>query len=324
MIITNVNNLYSTALTKPTVYTVSNDWRKRYVQVANFSNFNAASKETSIKLTQQEVTGIINKKQKTLKKWKPKNRTKKISVFNSQLKTSLYQFFPKEGVMAIPFEITFYNTKNKIENKISQNYKQFMDWNLQLQPSEYKDYFKMKEEILNQLDDSDYEDILLCFYEDSWFGTKKLKSYIWYDVRTINIKNIAMSDGNVPVIIMTGFMYFWGDLFLEEHLRKSLIEYNKYLGIREFIIRPEKMIPIFLRYSSGSTFQDWMKERILKYFKEGSNPIDEIFKVQLGLRDWRGINIHVSNEGMKDIKIVFSGVYRGGNEIIPIKSMKIR
>ena len=223
MISLDVRNLYQSVLSKPTIQTVGNDWRKRYIQVANFSNFNAASKSVSSKLTAQEIIGIIKKKEKTIRKWKPKSKTKKIIVFGSQLKTQLYQFFPQEGVMAIPFEITFYNTKNKVEEEISKTYNKFMDWNLQLSPGDFKEYFKMKEDILNKLDDSDYEDVLLNFYEDSWFGTKKFQSYIWYDIRSINVKKIGIGSGETPAIIIEGFIYFWGDLFLEDYLKKSII-----------------------------------------------------------------------------------------------------
>jgi hypothetical protein len=78
MISLDVRNLYQSVLSKPTIQTVGNDWRKRYIQVANFSNFNAASKSVSSKLTAQEIIGIIKKKEKTIRKWKPKSKTKKI------------------------------------------------------------------------------------------------------------------------------------------------------------------------------------------------------------------------------------------------------
>lgn len=308
--ILDTGKLITTALTKPTIQTVGNDWRKRYIQVANFSNFNAASKGISNKLTAQEIIGIIKKKEKIIKKWKPKNKTKKIKVFGSQLKTQLYQFFPQEGVMAIPFEITFYNTSSNVEEELAVRYQRFLDWNLILSPGDFKDYFKMKEEILNKLDDSDYEDILLHFYEDLWFGTKKFQSYVWYDIRSVNIKNLALdgSKGN-PAIIIEGYIYFWGDLFLEKYLKDSLIEYKKYFGTREFTLRPNKITPLFLRIHSGNTFQDWMRERIRKYFIEGSNAIDDIFKTQLGRKDWKGVMIAVEPEGIKDLKIIFNGIY---------------
>lgn len=307
--ILDTGKLITTSLTKTTLQSVGNDWRKRYIQVANFSNFNAASKGISNKLTSQEIIGILKNKSRSLKKWKSKNKTKKIKVFNSQLKTQLYQFFPQEGVMTVPFEITLYNTKNKTEESIAKKYPNFLDWNLILGPGDFKNYFKMKEEILNGLDESDYEDILLQFYEESWFGTKKFQSYIWYDIRSVNIKNLPIDSDLKPVIIIEGYIYLWGDLFLEKYLKDSLIEYKKYFGTREFILRPNKITPLFLRIHSGNTFQDWMRERIRKYFIEGSNAIDDIFKAQLGRKDWRDISITVEPEGLKDIKIIFSGIY---------------
>ena len=305
--ILNTQNLANTSASKVNVFSIKNDWRKRYIQVANLSTFNAALPAIKqIKITEQEITGILRNKQKTLKKWKPKNVKQNITVFNKELKTSLFQFFPKDGVMVIPYEIVFYNTKNKVEEQISQKYPQFMSYDLQLDPSSFKEYFKMKEETLSLLDDSDYDDVLYSFYSDNIFGTKKFTSYIWYDIRALNVKKMETG----PVIILEGYIYFWGDLFLETYLKDSLIEYKKYLFTREFTLKPNKMIPMFLRYKSGNIFYDWTCWRIKNYFKEGSNVIDDMFRSHLGLKDWRGISIDVRFENLKDFCITFNGIYR--------------
>lgn len=301
-------NLYNTAKSVPNTYTISNDWRKRYIQVANFFSFQSTAKGITNKLTEQEIKGILNKKQKTLKKWKTKNRTQKLTVFSADLKTALYQFFPKNGVLSMPFEMIIYKTESKIEHKIAKKYPQFMDWNIQIIGDQFKEYFKMKEETLNGLSDNDYEDVMLYFHSQNWFGTKKTVPHVWYDLRSLNIKVLEIG----PVIYLEGYVHFWIDLFLETYLPDSVLETKNTFGGKEFIIRPYKILPLFLRYNTGNMIQEWIAKRIIYLFKNHQHPLSKMFKTVLmsekKIKKSSRLKMNITSNpiGLKDYSIVFS------------------
>jgi hypothetical protein len=169
----------------------------------------------------------------------------------------------------------------------------------------------MKEETLNGLTPNDYEDVLLYFHSQNWFHSKKLFPYVWYDLRSLNIKIL----GTGPVIYLEGYVHFWTDLFLETYLADSLLEVKSNFGEKEFILRPYRALPLFLRYNSGNTVQEWIAQRIVYLFKNPQHPISKMFKDLLSTNKKNNrkqkdsklkLNITSKAVGLKDYSITFS------------------
>ena len=104
---------YDLAASKSSSLKIEDDYRKRYISVANIFSFDpTANINLQKKLTDGEITNILKRKKKELKKWSEPPKGMDLKIFSHKVHTQLYEFYPKTGVMTIPFEIIIFDTTN--------------------------------------------------------------------------------------------------------------------------------------------------------------------------------------------------------------------
>jgi hypothetical protein len=312
------DNLYDASSAKASSLKIEDDYRRKFLPVSNLFSFDpTANINLQRKLLNSEVKTILNKKKKELKKWKSPPLGMNLKVHSHRLYTQLYDFYPESGMLVVPYEIIIYDTNSGIEFKIQEKYPDLVQWNLQLMSIEaLKRYYGMIKELLGGLNKEDFKDILFHFFDNRYFfPNKSFKPWIWYDVRTLDIKPFPIKGvQDYPGIIVKGYMFFWGDLWLEKYIRDSLIEKESGFGFRNFLITPYNIPPIFFTYPNKTLVTDWMLEKIGNLIKEEDNIVSNIFKTQLGVNTFKDIKISVSKVGIKDIKITFEDVFYLPNE----------
>ena len=304
---------YDLAASKPSSLKIENDYRKQYISVANIFSFDpTANINLQKKLTDGEITNILKRKKSELKKWKEPSKGMNLKVFSHKVYTQLYEFYPRTGMMTIPFEIIIFDTKSGIEFKIQEKYPDLVQWNLELNSIEkLKRYYGMIKELLSGISKQDFKDIMWFFYDHRYyFPHRSYKPWIWYDVRTLDIKPFPIKNvQDYPAIILKGYLFFWGELWLEKYLRESIIEKESGIGYRNFTIYPNMTPPILYTYPNKSLIREWIVERIGVLIKQEDNIISNIFKNQLGLTTFKDVRITVSLSGSKDFKITFENLF---------------
>lgn len=312
------DNLYDASNIKASSLKIEDDYRKRFIPVSNLFSFDPTENiNLQKKLLNSEIKSMLNRKKKELKKWRAPKNGMNLKVHSHQMKTQLYEFYPESGTLVVPYEIIIYDTNSGIEFKIQEKYPDLIQWNLQLMSIEaLRRYYGMIKELLGGLSKVDLTEILYFFYDHRYFfPNKTFKPWIWYDIRTIDIKPFPIKGvQDYPGIIVKGYMFFWGDLWLEKYIRESIIEKESGFGFRNFLIMPNMIPPIFFTYPNKTLVTDWMIERIGTLIKEEDNIVSNIFKTQLGLTSFKNIKIIVSKSGPKDIKISFENVFLLPNE----------
>lgn len=304
---------YDLATSKPSSLKIENDYRRLYLPVSNLFSFDpTANINLQRKLTNSEIVSTLKRKKKELKKWKEPPKGMKLSVHSHKLMTKLYEFYPSTGTMVIPYEIIIFDTNSGIEFKIQEKYPDLVQWNLQLMDVEaLKRYYGMIKELLTGLNKADFKDVLYYFFDHRYFYPHRtFKPWIWYDVRTLDIKPFPIKGvQDYPAIILKGYLFFWGELWFENYLRESLIEKESGFGYRNFTISPNVVPPLFLTYPNKTLVYDWMIEKIGILIKEEDNIVSNIFKNQLGLTTFKDVKITVARSGNKDFKIIFENIF---------------
>ena len=304
---------YDQSKAKPSSLKLEKDYRKQYLAVANLFDFDpTANINLQRRITDNEMIETLRRKKKELKKWKEPKKGMDLSVHSHHVHTALYQFFPKTGSMIVPYEIIIFDTSTGIEFKIQEKYPDLVQWNLQLNSIELlKRYYKMIGELLAGISKKDFKDVMWFFYDHRYyFPHRTFKPWIWYDVRTLDIKPFPIKGvQDYPAIILKGYLFFWGELWLEQYLRESLIEKESGIGYRSFTISPNVSPPILYTYPNKTLVYDWIIERVGELIKQEDNIISNIFKIELGLTTFKDIKISVSKSGIKDFKIIFENVF---------------
>ena len=312
------DNLYDSSSAKASSLKIEDDYRRQFLPVSNLFSFDpTANINLQRKILNSEIKVILNKKKKELKKWKSPPHGMDLKVHSYKLYTPLHEFYPESGTLVVPYEIIIYDTNSGIEFKIQEKYPDLVQWNLNLMSVEaLKRYYGMIKELLAGLSKKDLKDILFHFYDQRYFfPNKTFKPWVWYDIRTLDIKPFPIKGvQDYPGIIIKGYIYFWGDLWLEKYIRDSLIEKESGFGFRNFLIMPQNIPPIFFTYPNRTQAMDWMLEKIGNLIKEEDNIISNIFKTQLGVNTFKNIKVSVSKSGIKDIKITFENVFYLPNE----------
>jgi hypothetical protein len=304
---------YDLATSKPSSLKIEDDYRRQYLPVSNLFSFDpTANINLQRKLTNSEILSILKRKKKELKRWREPKKGMNLKVHSHKLMTRLYEFYPSSGTMVIPYEIIIFDTNSGIEFKIQEKYPDLVQWNLQLMSVEaLKRYYGMIKELLGGINKEDFKDVLYFFFDHRYFYPhRSFKPWIWYDVRTLDIKPFPIKGvQDYPAIILKGYMYFWGELWFEKYLRESLIEKESGVGYRNFTISPNVVPPLFLTYPNRTLVYDWMTEKIGTLIKQEDNIVSNIFKNQLGLTSFKDVKITTTRSGNKDFKIIFENIF---------------
>jgi len=304
---------YDLAKSKPSSLTIETDYRRQYLPVSNLFSFDpTANINLQRKLTNSEIISALKRKKAELKKWKEPLKGMNLKVHSHKLMTKLYEFYPSSGTMVIPYEIIVFDTNSGIEFKIQEKYPDLVRWNLELMSIEaLKRYYGMIKELLGGLNKEDFKDILYFFFDHRYFYPhRSFKPWIWYDIRTLDIKPFPIKGvQDYPAVIIKGYLFFWGELWFEKYLRESIIEKESGVGYRNFTIMPNMVPPLFFTYPNKTLVYDWMIQKIGNLIKEEDNIVSNIFKNQLGLTSFKDVKITTTRSGIKDFKIIFENIF---------------
>ena len=318
--------LWDAANSKASSLNFLQDYRVRYVQVADSPTENATlNPSLSPKLTPQTVRRYLQKKYLQLRNWRGntlngsvlKNRPT-FSLFSYKYLNVLYEFYKVGGLAVVPYELSFYNSSTRIEERLVQQYPDLVsEYPTALSLEQLRQLHEMKKKLLSCLGDADYNSVLAHFYHSNYYKPEKvIRKYTWYDVRQVELKLRNVNNVQTPVVTFKGNLYFWSELWLRSYLRRAEIKKVVRFGNVTYTLYPRYLPPYFLLSTNVTLVQRWVCTELSRLVTSGYNTFSNFVRTDLGVSDITKLNVTVRNVGLKDYEVTVSRVWNPGNYVV--------
>jgi hypothetical protein len=332
--------LWDASASKASSLNLTNDYRKRYLQVADSSTLDATyNSSLSPKLTPQSIRSLLRRKLLQLKRWRGNNldgltlkNVPSFKLYNYSFNNTLFEFYKTGGLVVIPFELGFYDSASGIEKKLALEYPDLIsEYPRVLGLEEMKQLHEMKTKLLNGLSPSDFNSILSHFYFKNYFRPeKKIRKYTWYDIRQIDLKMRNVGTTLTPVVTVKGNLYFWSELWLRSYLRSAEIKKVVRFGSVTYTIFPRYIPPYFLFSTNHAIITRWITKELSRLIVSGYNTLSNFVRSDLGLNENTILSVSTRPLGLKDYEITVNKVWNPGNylvnngEVIKVNSLAIK
>lgn len=323
--------LWDAASSKASSLNFLSDYRVRYVQVADDASTENASLNPSLtpKLTNQSVRRYLQKKYLQLRNWRGNSlnglqlhSTPDFTVLDYKFYHQLYEFYKVGGLAVVPYELSFYNSTTRVEQKLVQEYPDLVsEYPVGLSLEQLSRYTQMKKKLLLGLGEYDYNSVLAHFYASNYYKPdKKVRKHTWYDVRQVELKlrstyNSSVS-GKVPVVTFKGNLYFWTELWLRSYLRSCDVKKVTSFGSVTYTLYPRYLPPYFLLRTNVALVQRWVAKELARLVTSGYNTFSNFVRTDLGVQPSSPLNVYVRNVGLKDYELTVSKLWNPGSYVV--------
>jgi len=265
------------------------------------------------KISNSQKTNIILEFRRIIKKWKKDTTVKNnLKIFNKKIDYQLKQFWDdKTGLVCVPFEMTFKNSENKIEQQVAKDYPEFYTWNmLDLNDQKVRDrFYRMKGDLERGLTEDDRLAILQSFFDDKLFyPKKKYLPYLTLDITSTIVK--PFGEPASPHIILEGRLFFYGKQWLDLWMAESKIGFKKYFGGRKLSFYWKDMPPSFLMDMNQTLFRDWIAAEVARRFKDKESVEFSLANKLIEKRDFSKVSVTANWKDRNNLEVNFEGIFQ--------------